>query len=45
MGKNVAHVECPAQDVDRAEQFWEAVVGWSIGLFQSDESVTMPEAA
>jgi uncharacterized protein len=30
MGKRVVHVEFPAQDVDRAEKFWEAVGGWSI---------------
>jgi len=63
MGKKVVHVEFPAQDVDRAEKFWEAVGGWSIeasmpgvdyrkdtegnrfGLFQSDESVQMPEGS
>ena len=31
MGKKIVHVEFPAQDVDRAEKFWEAVGGWSIG--------------
>jgi len=25
MGKKIVHVEFPAQDVDRAEKFWEAV--------------------
>jgi predicted enzyme related to lactoylglutathione lyase len=30
MGKRVVHVEFPAQNADRAEQFWEAVGGWSI---------------
>lgn len=30
MGKRMVHVEFPAQDVDRAEKFWEAVGGWSI---------------
>ena len=30
MGKKVVHVEFPAQDVDRAQKFWEAVGGWSI---------------
>ena len=30
MGKKVVHVEFPAQDVDRAEGFWEAVAGWKI---------------
>lgn len=30
MGKKVVHVEFPAQDVDRAERFWEGVGGWSI---------------
>jgi predicted enzyme related to lactoylglutathione lyase len=30
MGKRVVHVEFPAEDVDRAEKFWEAVGGWSI---------------
>ena len=30
MGKKVVHVEFPAQDVDRAEKFWETVGGWSI---------------
>jgi len=30
MGKKIVHVEFPAQDVDRAEKFWEAVGGWSI---------------
>jgi predicted enzyme related to lactoylglutathione lyase len=36
MGKKVVHVEFPAQDVDRAERFWEGVGGWSI------ESAGMP---
>ena len=30
MGKKVVHVEFPAQDVDRAQRFWEGVGGWSI---------------
>jgi predicted enzyme related to lactoylglutathione lyase len=30
MGKKVVHVEFPAQDLDRAERFWEGVGGWSI---------------
>jgi predicted enzyme related to lactoylglutathione lyase len=30
MGKKVVHVEFPAQDVDRAEKFWEGVGGWNI---------------
>jgi uncharacterized protein len=30
MGKKVVHVEFPAQDVDSAQRFWEAVGGWSI---------------
>jgi uncharacterized protein len=30
MGKKVVHVEFPAQDVDRAQRFWEAVGGWAI---------------
>ena len=30
MGKKVVHVEFPAQDVDRAEKFWEGLGGWSI---------------
>jgi predicted enzyme related to lactoylglutathione lyase len=30
MGKRVVHVEFPAQDINRAEKFWEAVGGWSI---------------
>ena len=30
MGKRMVHVEFPAQDVDRAEKFWEAVGGWTI---------------
>lgn len=30
MGKKVVHVEFPAQDVDRAERFWEGVGGWTI---------------
>ncbi len=30
MGKKVVHVEFPAQDVDRAQKFWEGVGGWSI---------------
>jgi|SRR5436190_4299906 len=30
MGMRVVHVEFPAQDVDRAERFWEAVGGWKI---------------
>ena len=36
MGKKVVHVEFPAQDVDGAERFWEAVGGWTI------ESAGMP---
>jgi predicted enzyme related to lactoylglutathione lyase len=36
MGKKLVHVEFPAQDVDRAETFWEGVGGWSI------ESAGMP---
>jgi len=31
MGKKVVHVEIPARDADRAQKFWEAVGGWSIG--------------
>ncbi len=30
MGKKVVHVEFPAQDVERAQKFWEGVAGWSI---------------
>jgi uncharacterized protein len=30
MGKRVVHVEFPADDVDRAQRFWEGVAGWSI---------------
>ena len=30
MGKKIVHIEFPAQDLDRAEKFWEAVGGWSI---------------
>jgi predicted enzyme related to lactoylglutathione lyase len=30
MGMKVVHVEFPAQDVDRAQKFWEGVGGWSI---------------
>src|SRR5439155_11067372 len=30
MGKKVVHVEFAAQDMDRAEKFWEGVGGWSI---------------
>jgi hypothetical protein len=30
MGKKVVHVEYPAQDVERAQRFWESVGGWSI---------------
>jgi predicted enzyme related to lactoylglutathione lyase len=30
MGKKVVHVEYPAQDVERAQRFWEAVGGWTI---------------
>jgi uncharacterized protein len=36
MGKKIVHVEFAAQDVDRAEKFWEGVGGWSI------ESAGMP---
>ena len=35
MAKKVVHVEFPAQDVDRAERFWEGVGGWSIEAFTS----------
>jgi uncharacterized protein len=30
MGKKVVHVEFPAQDVERAQKFWEAVGGWTL---------------
>jgi|tagenome__1003787_1003787.scaffolds.fasta_scaffold20586722_1 predicted enzyme related to lactoylglutathione lyase len=30
MGKKVVHVEFPADDLDRAQRFWEGVGGWSI---------------
>ncbi|CAN5162385.1 hypothetical protein BH18ACT12_BH18ACT12_02730 [soil metagenome] len=30
MGKKVVHVEYPAQDVDRAQKFWEGIGGWSM---------------
>jgi predicted enzyme related to lactoylglutathione lyase len=30
MGKKVVHIEFIAQDMDRAEKFWEGVGGWSI---------------
>jgi predicted enzyme related to lactoylglutathione lyase len=30
MGKKVVHIEFAAQDLDRAEKFWEGVGGWSI---------------
>ena len=30
MGKRVVHVEFPAQDLARAQKFWEGVGGWSI---------------
>jgi predicted enzyme related to lactoylglutathione lyase len=30
MGKKLVHVEFPAQDVDRAERFWEGIGGWQI---------------
>jgi uncharacterized protein len=30
MGKKVVHVEFTAQDMDRAQKFWEEVGGWSI---------------
>jgi predicted enzyme related to lactoylglutathione lyase len=30
MGKKVVHIEFAAQDMDRAERFWEGVGGWSI---------------
>jgi predicted enzyme related to lactoylglutathione lyase len=36
MGKKLVHVEFPADDVDRAERFWEGIGGWSI------ESAGMP---
>jgi uncharacterized protein len=36
MGKKVVHVEFSAQDMDRAEKFWEGLGGWSI------ESAAMP---
>jgi len=36
MGKKIVHIEFPAQDLDRAEKFWEAVGGWSI------EGMNMP---
>jgi predicted enzyme related to lactoylglutathione lyase len=52
MGKKLVHVEFSAQDVDRAEPFWEGVGGWSIEnagkpgidyrMFQSDGSVAPP---
>ena len=30
MAKKVVHVEFPAQDIDRAQRFWEGVGGWKI---------------
>jgi predicted enzyme related to lactoylglutathione lyase len=30
MGKKIVHVEFAAQDMDRAQKFWEGVGGWSI---------------
>ena len=30
MGKKIVHIEFPAQDVDRAERFWEGLGGWPI---------------
>ena len=30
MGKKIVHVEFAAQDLDRAEKFWEGVGGWSL---------------
>ena len=30
MGKRIVHVEFPAQDPDRAQQFWSGVAGWQI---------------
>jgi uncharacterized protein len=30
MGKKVVHIEFAAQDMDRAEKFWEGVGGWAI---------------
>jgi|SRR5215210_390806 len=29
MGKNIVHVEFPAQDTGRAQRFWEGLGGWS----------------
>jgi uncharacterized protein len=37
MGKQIVHVEFPAKDADRAEQFWEGLAGWQI------EGGAMPE--
>jgi len=30
MGKKVVHIEFAAQDMNRAQKFWEGVGGWSI---------------
>jgi uncharacterized protein len=30
MGKKLVHVEFPADDLDRAQRFWEGVGGWTI---------------
>jgi uncharacterized protein len=30
MGKQVVHLEFPAQDLERCKKFWEGVGGWSI---------------
>jgi predicted enzyme related to lactoylglutathione lyase len=30
MGKKVVHIEFAAQDMDRAQKFWEGVGGWAI---------------
>ena len=29
MGKNIVHVEFPAQDTERAQRFWASLGGWS----------------
>ena len=37
MAGDVVHVEIPAADVERAQQFWGGVFGWQFGPSMSEE--------
>ncbi|HLX31208.1 MAG TPA: VOC family protein [Gaiellaceae bacterium] len=37
MAGDVVHVEIPAEDMERAQQFWSGVFGWEFGPSMSEE--------